>query len=60
MFSDWSCEIKLQKGDLTFRYKAIVWPLKVRTSKMVVTATILFIWIGSTVFALPALLFSTT
>jgi len=42
------------------RYKAIVWPLKVRTSKSVVAATILLIWIGSVIFALPALLLSKT
>jgi len=45
---------------VVYRYKAIVWPLKVRTSKTVVTAVILIIWMGSTVFALPALMFSTT
>ena len=43
-----------------FRYKAIVWPLKVRTSKAVVALTIFMIWIGSIIFALPALLLSKT
>ena len=43
-----------------YRYKAIVWPLRVRTSKAVVAATIIFIWLGSVLFALPALVLSTT
>ena len=43
-----------------FRYKAIVWPLKRRTSKYIVIGTILAIWIGSALLAIPALLFSRT
>ena len=42
------------------RYKAIVWPLKRRTSKYIVFGTILVIWIGSAMLAIPALLFSRT
>ena len=53
------CQLRLKFVHIC-RYKAIVWPLKVRTSKAVVGVTIFMIWIGSIIFALPALLLSKT
>eukprot|EP00095_Tigriopus_kingsejongensis_P008398 maker-scaffold9_size846264-snap-gene-4.22 protein:Tk08398 transcript:maker-scaffold9_size846264-snap-gene-4.22-mRNA-1 annotation:"hypothetical protein DAPPUDRAFT_54432" len=40
------------------RYRAIVWPLKVRNSKYCVGSSILVIWVSSFIFALPTMLFS--
>ena len=45
---------------MLFRYKAIVWPLKVRTSRATVAATIGIIWIGSACLGWPALIYSET
>ena len=43
---------------LTFRYRAVVFPFKEKTSKRAVTGVMVMIWFGSSVLALPAYLFS--
>ena len=41
-----------------FRYRAVVFPFKEKTSKRAVTGVMVLIWFGSSVLALPAYLFS--
>ncbi|TRY77878.1 hypothetical protein TCAL_12047 [Tigriopus californicus] len=40
------------------RYKAIVWPLKARSTKYCVGSSILVMWVSSFILALPAIIFS--